>query len=57
LELIDVPEALDPRGVDEVLFRSFLLVGSGEGYGEGDVLVDRIGDQRRPIIGSIESKV
>ena len=53
LELIDVSEALDPGGVDQVLFRPFVRVRSGEGHGKGDVLVDRIGDQRRPIIWSI----
>jgi hypothetical protein len=53
LELIDVSEPLDPGGVDQVFFRPFLLVRSREGYGEGDILMDRIGDQRRPIIGSI----
>ena len=42
-----------PRGVDQVLFRPFVRVRSGEGHGKGDVLVDRIGDQRRPIIWSI----
>ena len=54
LELIDVPEALDPGGVDQILFRPFVGVRNGEGYGEGDILVNRIGDQRRPIIWSIE---
>ena len=44
LELIDISEALDPGGVDQVFFRPFVCVCSGEGYGEGDILVDRIGD-------------
>ena len=52
LELIDVPEALDPGGVDQVFFRPFVWVRNGERHGEGDVLVDRIGDQRRSIVGS-----
>ena len=46
LELIDVSEALDPRGIDQILFRSFVLVRGGERHGEGDILVDWIGDQR-----------
>ena len=53
LELKDVPEALDPGGIDQVLFRPFVRICSGEGYSEGDVLVDRIGDQRRPVIWSM----
>ena len=53
LELIDVPEALDPGGIDQILFRPFMRVRSGEGHGEGDVLMDRISDQRRPIIRSM----
>jgi len=46
LELVDVAEALDPGGVDQVFFRSFVRICCGEGYGEGDVLVNGIGDQR-----------
>ena len=52
LELIDVSEALDPGGVDQVLFRPFVRVRSGEGHSEGDVLMDWIGDQRRAIVRS-----
>ena len=52
LELIDIPEALDPGGVDQVFFSPFVWVRNGERHGEGDVLVDRIGDQRRPIVRS-----
>ena len=52
LELIDVSEALDPGGVDQVFFRPFVRICCGEGYGEGDVLVNGIGDQRRSIVGS-----
>ena len=53
LKLIDVAQALDPGRIDQILFRPFVRVRSGEGHGEGDVLVDWIGDQRRAIIGSI----
>ena len=55
LELIDVSQALDPGGVDQVLFRPFVRVRRGVGDSKGDIMVDRIGDQRRPIIRSIES--
>jgi len=34
LELIDVPEALDPGGVDQVFFSPFVQVCSGKGHSE-----------------------
>ena len=42
LKLEDVPEALEPGGIDQVLFR--YLVGV-PGDREGDVAVDRVGDE------------
>jgi len=53
LELVDPPQALDPGGVDEVLFRQFLRVVRGRD-GEPGVLVDRVGDQRlSPVNGGV----
>ena len=34
LELINVSEALDPGGIDQVFFRAFVRIRNGEGYGE-----------------------
>ena len=48
LELVDPPEALHPGGVDQILLG--FLVAVRRGNGEGGVPVDRIGDQRHPLI-------
>src|SRR2546430_7321513 len=57
LELEDVAEPLDPGRIDQVLLGRLLLRGArlppggaSEGDGEGDVLVNRVGDERRAVV-------
>lgn len=45
LELINVPEALDPRGIDQIFFGELVRIRSRVRNGEGDILVNRISDQ------------
>src|SRR5207247_4271261 len=57
LELEDVAEPLDPGRIDQLLLGRLLLRGARlppggarEGDGEGDVLVNRVGDERRAVV-------
>src|SRR3972149_1165306 len=52
LKLIDVPKPLQPVSVNEV-FLGRLLFTIGKGDSEGNVLMNGIGDQREPFIGSV----
>ena len=53
LELINVAETLDPGRIDQIFFRPFMWIRNGIRNGERDVLVDRIGDERRAVIGRV----
>ena len=50
LELINIAEPLDPGGIDQVFFGQFRLIGRCVGNSEGDVLVNRVGNQRRAVV-------
>ena len=47
LQLIDVAQALHPRRIDQGFFGNFALF---FGYGKLNVTMNRIGDQRRPVV-------
>ena len=55
LELINLPEALDPGGIDQILFGPLVWIRLTRGDGEGHVLVNGIRDEGRTLIGSIGS--
>jgi hypothetical protein len=54
LELINMTEALNPGGIDEIFFGLFAQIGMARWHGEGYILVNRISDQGRAIVGSVE---
>src|SRR5206468_8814189 len=63
LELEDAAEPLDPGRIDQVLLGRLPLRvarlppgGAGEGDGEGDVLVNRVGDERRAVVMSFAQR-
>ena len=47
LQLIDVAQALHPGRVDQGFFGNFALF---FGYGKLNVTMNRVGDQRRPLV-------
>jgi hypothetical protein len=51
LELVDAAESLEPGGVDQIPFR-LLAVPLRHGHGKRGVPVNRIGDQRHPLISA-----
>ena len=53
LELVDLPEALHPGRVDQILFRPLVRIRLARGHREGDILVNGISDEGRAFIGSI----
>ena len=55
LQLVDVSQPLNPGGVDQVFLGVFMWIRLSIRYGERDVLVDRIGDERRSIVRSVRS--
>ena len=55
LQLVDVSQPLNPGGVDQVFLGVFMWIRLRIRYGEGDVLVDGIGDKRRSIVRSVRS--
>lgn len=52
LKLVDIPKPLQIGRVNEV-FLGGLLFTVGRGDGEGDVLMNGVGDQREPFIGRV----
>ena len=51
LQLINVPQALDPGRVDQILFRLLPVIGRRIGNSKGNIFMDRIGDQGRTVVG------
>ena len=55
LKLIDLPEALYPGRVDQILFRPLVRITLARRHGEGHILVNGISDECRALIGSVGS--
>ncbi len=50
LQLVDVPETLNPGRVNQVFLCALRRVRRRKRNGKGDVLVNRVGDQRGPVV-------